>query len=94
MAVDAQIVLSWALSENIKTKCLFTRNRLKDIRERIGKLHDLGFDLVFKFVSTSDNPADLITRGITLDKFRSELQFWLTGPEWLIGEDINCLPVL
>ena len=75
MAVDAQVVLSWILSENIKTKCLFTRNHFKDIRERIGKLHDLEFDLVFKYVNTSDNPADLITRGITLNKFRTELQF-------------------
>ena len=73
MAVDAQIVLSRILSENIKTKCSFTRNRLKDIRERIGKLHDLGFDLMFKYVNTTDNPVDLITRRITLDKFRSEL---------------------
>ena len=98
VAVDTQVVLSWILSENIKTKCLFTWNHLKDIREKIGKLHDLGFDLMFKYVNTSDYLADLITRGITLGKFRSELQFWLTGPEWLIGENItwpssylNCL---
>ena len=71
---------------------MFTRNRLKDIQERIEKLHDLGFYLVFKYVNTSDNPADLITKGITLDKFRSELQFWLTGAECLIGEDINWFP--
>ena len=49
---------------------------------------------MFKYVNTSDNPVDLITRGITLDKFRSELQFWLTGPEWLIGENINWPPVI
>ena len=59
---------------------------------RIGKLHDLGFDLVFKYVNTSDNLADLIRRGITLNKFWSELQSWLIGHEWLIGEDINWSP--
>ena len=40
----------------------------------------------------NDYTADLITRVITLDKFMSELQFRLTGPEWLIGEDIDCPP--
>ncbi len=56
----------------------------------LGIRSNLGFDLVFKYVNTSDNPVDLITRGIPLDKFRSELQVWLTGPERLTGEDINC----
>ena len=31
LAVDSQIVLSWILSENVKTKNVFTQNRIKDI---------------------------------------------------------------
>lgn len=31
ISVDAQVVLSWLLSDNIKTKNEFVRNRLKDI---------------------------------------------------------------
>lgn len=75
VAVDSQVVLSWIFSKNIKTKCLFTRNRLKDIRERIRNLTDLGFEVLSKYVNTLDNPVYLITRGLTLDKFKSELQF-------------------
>lgn len=75
VAVDSQVVLSWIFSKNIKTKCLFTRNRLKDIRERIRNLTDLRFEVLSKYVNTLDNPVYLITRGLTLDKFKSELQF-------------------
>ena len=31
ISADAQVVLSWILSENIKTKNQFVKNRLKDI---------------------------------------------------------------
>ena len=60
VVVDAQVVLSWILSENIKTKYIFTRNRFKGIRERVEKLIALVYDLTFKYVRTTDNPADLI----------------------------------
>ena len=91
VVVDTLVVLSWILSKNIKTKRIFTRNRLKDICERIGNLIALGYDLTFKYIRTTDNPADLITRGITLERFRASLKFWLTGPEWLTGKEI-CWP--
>ena len=69
------------LSDNIKTKCIFTRNRLKDIRERVGKLIALEYDLTFNYICTTDNPADLITQGITLYRFKANLEFRLTGEE-------------
>ena len=32
---------------------------------------------------TSENPGDLLTRGLTLDKFRERLDFWIHGPTWM-----------
>ncbi len=57
VAVDAQVVLLQILSENIKTKCLFKGHLRKN-----WEIAQSGFDLVFKYVYTSDNLADLITK--------------------------------
>ena len=32
---------------------------------------------------TAQNPADLLTRGLKLEKFKQNLSFWLKGPLWL-----------
>ena len=52
----------------------------------------------FNYVNTDDNPADLITRGVSLDKFKAQFLFWLHGPSWLVGEvlqwpasELSCL---
>ena len=38
LSVDAQIVLSWILSDDIKTKSLYKRNRIKDIHQMIKEI--------------------------------------------------------
>ena len=55
-------------------------------------------DIVFKYVPTDQNPADLLTRGLSLNKFKDLLQFWTYGSEWLKTADsdwpvnkLNCL---
>ena len=55
-------------------------------------------DIVFKYVPTDQNPADLLTRGLSLNKFKDLFQFWTYGPEWLKTADsdwpvneLNCL---
>ena len=47
---------------------------------------------------TDQNPADLLTRGSSINKFKDLLQFWTYGPEWLKTADsdwpvnkLNCL---
>ena len=40
-----------------------------------------------RFCSTNDNPADLLTRGITYDQLQSSLM-WLSGPPWLPSESL------
>ena len=37
----------------------------------------------FRYVPPQQNPADLLTRGLKLDKFKQNLSFWLQGSDWL-----------
>jgi len=82
--VDAQIVLSWILSGNIRSKNIFARNRLQDVavfRETVKD--NLNLDCVFKYIPTEINPADLLTRGVPYKEFLSKMDLWKHGPEFL-----------
>ena len=64
ICVDAQVVLSWVLTGNIKTKNVFANNRLKDIMVFLKQVEtNYGVTCKFKYVPTEHNPADLLTRG-------------------------------
>ena len=99
MCGDSQIVLSWILSETVKTKNIFARNRVKDITEFRANLrtsHDL--DCKFHFVPTNLNPADLITRGLSCQQLLNNFDFWISGPKFLKehpvdwpSSTLNCL---
>ena len=41
---------------------------LKDIQKEIAKLSKGGIHVKFNYVNTNDNPTDLITRSVSLDK--------------------------
>lgn len=73
---DSQIVLHWLTS----TKQLkrFVRNRVEEIRKLIDTEN-------WRYCPTNDNPADLLTRGLTADKFMQN-RLWMRGPEWLTRE--------
>ena len=65
---DAQVVLSWLLLDNMKTKNQFARNRIRDINEMKKKLIDKhNIPIHLKYVPTDQNPADLLSRGLTLE---------------------------
>ena len=51
--------------------------------------HQYNIPLLLKYVPTSCNPADMLTRGLSLDLFRNKLQFWLKGPEWLSSDNVE-----
>ena len=69
---DNQCVLHWIMSKKLLTT--FVQNRLKEITETK--------DISFRYVETSQNPADLATRGVSAqDLDKSEL--WWHGPKWL-----------
>ena len=90
LCLDAQIVLSWILTKNVKTKNLFASNRIKDItkyREEI--FSNYSIDIKFKYIPTEFNPADLLTRGITHKSFVTNIEFWRHGPEFLNDSSIR-----
>nr|CAD2156491.1 unnamed protein product [Meloidogyne enterolobii] len=75
---DSKPVLSWIKAGGKNEK--FVENRINEIRKNNG--------IKFGYVNTSDNPADIATRGIMaseLDKCR----IWWEGPEWLKRPEIN-----
>jgi hypothetical protein len=71
---DSSIVLQWikSLSHTLKT---FVANRVSEIQNKTN-IDD------WRHVSTTDNPADLISRGQTPKEFLNQA-IWKTGPEWL-----------
>ncbi|XP_049316212.1 uncharacterized protein LOC109579356 [Bactrocera dorsalis] len=70
---DSTITLSWI--ENSKNKDKFIRNRIDDIKMLTSKVK-------WKHVSSKDNPADVASRGISVEKI-SNLDIWWYGPKWL-----------
>ena len=97
--IDAQVVISWIVSKNFKTKQSFIKNRVSDIHQmknEISKKYDV--NILFKYINTAENPADLITRGISTNTFVNKIPFWLHGPDWLVYDpsdwpqhSLNCL---
>ena len=81
---DSQVALSWVMSRNVKSKNVFASNRVKDIDNFLSQI-EAEFDIKtkFKYVPTDLNPADLLTRGLSLKDYSSKLNFWLRGPEFL-----------
>ncbi|MCP4054730.1 MAG: DDE-type integrase/transposase/recombinase, partial [Mesoflavibacter sp.] len=69
---DSECVLKWMTTTKPMTK--FVLNRLSEIKK-----HD---DVVFHYVSTSENPADYASRGMPFAKLR-DTPLWWSGPEWL-----------
>ena len=81
MITDAQVVLSWILTEFVHTENIFLQNRLQDIAQMTENIKlNFGIKVNFRYVSTADNPADYITRVL---KFREKLSNWYEGPEWI-----------
>ena len=88
--IDAQIVLSWILSGGPKTKQVFVRNRLQDIKSMTSKIKsDFDIDIQYHYVPTDQNPADLITRGLSIGEFNKKLSLWLNGPQWLSSDSVE-----
>lgn len=71
--VDSQCVLSWIRSTKLLTS--FVENRVKEIRG-----HQ---DVTFNYIPSKENPADIASRGISMDDLLNN-QLWWVGPNWLI----------
>lgn len=71
---DNSAVLGWIRDSPQKWKA-FVANRISDI-------HSLSDRNSWKYVNSKDNPADLLSRGLSLQT-PEQRQFWFTGPKWL-----------
>ncbi len=69
---DSMCALYWLKLD--KQWTIFIRNRVKQIKEEP--------DLTFRYVRTSENSADINTRGCKAANF-SDCQLWWHGPPWL-----------
>ena len=76
---DSTITLSWILTEPYKLKT-FIANRVSKI-QTIKKKHNI----TWKHVSSSDNPADLVSRGMSSEQY-SSCQLWWHGPSYLLEQ--------
>lgn len=71
---DSSIVISWLKKDPSELKA-FVANRVRSIQEKTKHFK-------WKHVISSDNPADLVSRGMKIDEFLNSA-FWLEGPSWL-----------
>ena len=73
---DSQIVLHW-LKMHSATLSVFVGNR-------ISKIQDMTDGSVWRHVPTKSNPADLVSRGCTVEELRNSI--WINGPQFLTKE--------
>jgi transposase InsO family protein len=70
---DATTVIQWLHSLAVQPP--FVHNRLTELRQ--------AQDIIFRYVSTKDNPADVLTRGQKASRLRDN-NLWWHGPTWLV----------
>lgn len=73
---DSQVVLQWLTksSDGLKT---YVANRVAHIQTITEEL-----SLNWKWIAGKDNPADLISRGTTIEELHKKDEWW-KGPKWL-----------
>lgn len=75
---DSMIVLSWIKRQPSELKA-FVANRVSKIQENTKHYK-------WKHVSSGDNPADLVSRGMKMKDFIGN-KLWLEGPNWLLKSE-------
>lgn len=71
---DSTVVIGWIQAE-VQLK-VFVANRVTQIR-------DMTEIKMWRYVPTSDNPADLISRGVPVESILLSDSIWWCGPSWL-----------
>ncbi|KAL0840696.1 hypothetical protein ABMA28_015888 [Loxostege sticticalis] len=81
---DSSIVLGWLSSDTSKLKT-FVANRVGEIKENTQPSS-------WRYVPTADNPADLISRGVSMGQLQNS-NIWWHGPSFLLRPELDW-PVL
>ena len=74
---DSQIVLYWIHSS--KRLPQFVSHRVTEIQQSAPSTS-------WRYCPTSDNPADLLTRGLTDEQFNANINLWMHGPTWIYNQ--------
>ena len=74
--VDSQIVLHWIASQ--QTLKPFVSHRVNEI---------CSISTCWKYCPSVDDPADLLTRGVTFQQINSSTN-WKHGPAWITSQDL------
>jgi hypothetical protein len=82
---DSTIALSWIKGDPQRWKA-FVSNRVTEIQDLSEPSH-------WFHVSSENNPADLLTRGVSAEKLISS-RIWLSGPDWLSTHNLDYLSSL
>jgi hypothetical protein len=77
---DSMVVLAWLRSPAARWKT-FVANRVNHIQE-LTNVED------WNHVSSKENPADLVSRGVDANVLRN-LSLWWNGPNWLQQEEVS-----
>jgi hypothetical protein len=75
---DSQCVLKW-IQNHERCYITFVRSKITEVPDKTG-------GILRKHYRTGDNPADLPTRGLTVDQFKTAAIWW-NGPHWLSDEE-------
>ena len=82
---DSEVSLQWIRNDN--SNIAYVKNRVDKIKELATK-----YKIIFYHVPTKDNPADILSRGVTLEQYLKKWEmFWLHGPTWLTNQ--NAWPI-
>uniref|UniRef100_A0A8D9BBX1 Integrase catalytic domain-containing protein n=1 Tax=Cacopsylla melanoneura TaxID=428564 RepID=A0A8D9BBX1_9HEMI len=73
---DSTTVLAWLQTPPYQLK-VFVANRVASITEKVHPEH-------WRYVPTSQNPADLATRGLLPSQVIAQYEFWFHGPTFLL----------
>lgn len=82
LRTDSTVVLHWIRKPAIELQVLVA-NRVAAIQNYTSKMN-------WRFVSSKENPADIISRGLYADELAKNL-LWFNGPKWL-QEGEECWP--
>ena len=77
---DSQVALSWVLSKKVVKNNVFVTNRIKDISSFEGYLNETCIVPCYKYVPSTHNVADILTRPVNIAKFMEHKQLWLHCP--------------
>lgn len=72
---DSTVVLSW-ISEPPHIRKTYVANRVTEIQH-------LSRGVTWRHVTSKDNPADVLTRGTTIEAWKDD-PLWWHGPAWLV----------